>query len=149
LNLNLWYHIADVYDRSTSKEIIYLNGKQDGSRTSSNSYIGNASKITFGVISAVRIIHFHAGSYLDFRPKKINNISTFSTIFHSNGRLNQALLINSTSLSYFQNTGFYYLGQSNYSYSFSLWICPLMNNGTILQVRSFEKKAEITLLLMF
>ncbi|CAF0960085.1 unnamed protein product [Adineta steineri] len=32
--------------------------------------------------------------------------------------------------------GFYYLGQTNYPYSFSLWIYPFVNNGTILQVSS-------------
>ena len=76
------------------------------------------------------------GSYVDAGPNNINSITYVSTTFDSAGRLNQALALNSIAISYFQTTGFYFLGQSNYSYSFALWIYPFSNNGTILQVRS-------------
>jgi hypothetical protein len=75
-------------------------------------------------------------SYIDAGPNNINNTIHLSTSFDSNEHFNQALVVDSTNLSYFQTTGFYYLGQSNYSYSFSLWIYPFVNNGTILQVSS-------------
>ncbi|CAF1307624.1 unnamed protein product [Adineta steineri] len=75
-------------------------------------------------------------TYLDAGPNQINNLTTINTIFNPNGRFNQALVINSTNSSYLQTTGFYYLGKSNYTYSFSIWICPFTNNGTILQVSS-------------
>jgi hypothetical protein len=96
------------------------------------SYVKNASEI----LNEATLVAYYSfdGSYIDSGPNNINNITGVSTTFDLNGRFNQALLINSQNLSYFQTTGFYYLGQTNYSYSFSLWIYPFINNGTILQV---------------
>ncbi|CAF1690025.1 unnamed protein product, partial [Adineta ricciae] len=74
-------------------------------------------------------------SYDDIGPNQMINSTFLLTTFDSDGRFHQCLLINSTNLSYFQTTGFYYLGQTNYPFSFSLWIYPFINNGTILQVR--------------
>ncbi len=166
LKSNQWYHVAYVYDRSASKQYVYLNGYLDGSRIPSSPYLANASKIILGSVPLMTNVIFESGyidklifitriknaaelldeailvayypfdnSYLDAGPNNINNTMHVLTSFDSNGQFNQALVIDSTNLSYFQTTGFYYLGQSNYSYSFALWIYPFVNNGTILQVR--------------
>ena len=159
--------MAYVYDRSTSTQFVYANGKLDQSRTSENSYTGNTSQIILGpfisqtdtnfrngyidkltfvshvrsdmeILNEATLVAYYAfdGSYNDSGPNHINSIIQVSTTFDSKGQSNQALVINSTNLSYFQTTGFYYLGQSNYSYTFSFWIYPFINNGTILQVSS-------------
>jgi hypothetical protein len=96
------------------------------------SYVKNASEL----VDEATLVAYYSfdGSYVDSGPNNINNITSVSTTFELNGRFNQALLINSQNSSYFQTTGFYFLGQTNYSYSFSLWIYPSINNGTILQV---------------
>ncbi|CAF1533832.1 unnamed protein product [Adineta ricciae] len=76
-------------------------------------------------------------TYNDNGPNQMIKITFISTSFDSQGRFNQCLLLNNlANLSYFQIDGLYYLGQTNYSYSFSLWIYPFNNNGTILQVSS-------------
>jgi len=100
------------------------------------SYVKNASEL----LDEATLVAYYSfdGSYIDSGPNNINNITIISTAFDLNGRFNQALRINSQNLSYFQTTGFYYLGQTNYPYSFSLWIYPFINNGTILQVVFIE-----------
>jgi hypothetical protein len=101
------------------------------------SYIKNASEL----LDEATLVAYYSfdGSYIDSGPNKINNITSVSTTFDLNGRFNQALRINSQNLSYFQTTGFYYLGQTNYPYSFSFWVYPFINNGTILQVVFIEQ----------
>jgi hypothetical protein len=101
------------------------------------SYVKNASEL----LDEATLVAYYSfdGSCIDSGLNNINNISTVSTTFDLNGRFNQALMINSQNLSYFQTTGFYYLGQTNYPYSFSLWIYPFINNGTILQVVFIEQ----------
>ncbi len=96
------------------------------------SYVKNASEL----LDEATLVAYYSfdGSYIDSGPNNINNITSVSTTFDLNGRVNQALLINSQNLSYFQTTGFYFLGQTNYPYSFSFWVYPFINNGTILQV---------------
>ncbi len=102
------------------------------------SYVKNASEL----LDEATLVAYYSfdGSYVDSGPNNINNITSVSTTFDLNGRVNQALRINLQNLSYFQTTGFYYLGQTNYSYSFSLWIYPFINNGTILQVVFIEQR---------
>jgi hypothetical protein len=101
------------------------------------SYAKNASQILY---EATLVAYYSFdGSYVDSGPNNISNITSVSTTFDLNGRFNQALMINSQNSSYFQTTGFYFLGQTNYSYSFSLWIYPFINNGTILQVVFIEQ----------
>jgi hypothetical protein len=170
INFNQWYHVAYVYDRSTSQQLVYLNGNLDGYRTTTGSYTGNASQLTLGTVPQYASQNCHNGyidklifvsriknsselldeatlvayypfdgTYFDFGPNQINNTSNINTNFDSNGRFNQALVINSMYPSYFQTTGFYYLGQTNYSYTFSMWIYPFQNNGTILQVISIQE----------
>jgi hypothetical protein len=165
LKSNQWYHVAYAYDRSASKQYVYLSGYLDGSRVSSGTYLGNSSQFILGPVPLMTNVIFQSGYidkltfvsriknttelldeatlvayypfdnlYLDAGPNNINNIVQLSTIFDPNGQSNQALVFNSTNQSYFQTTGFYYLGLSNYSYSFALWVYPFVNNGTILQV---------------
>ena len=50
MNFDQWYHVAYIYNRSTSKQFVYLNGKQDGSRTSNNPFVGNASRLVIGAV---------------------------------------------------------------------------------------------------
>jgi hypothetical protein len=166
-----WYHVAYVYNRSSAKQLVYLNGNLDGSRTPDNSYSGNASQIVLGTVPSFSGTAFLNGfvdkltfvsrvknaselldeatlvayypfdnSYMDSGPNSINNSSGVLTTFNSAGQFNQALLINSTNSSYFQTTGFYYLGQTNYSHSFAFWIYPFVNSGTILQVISSQHR---------
>lgn len=73
-------------------------------------------------------------SYLDAGPNKIMNTTQMETKFDVAGQSNEALVFDLNNPSYFQTNGFYFLGRTNYSYSFTLWICPLENLGTILQV---------------
>ncbi|CAF0949776.1 unnamed protein product [Adineta steineri] len=168
LSSNQWYHVAYVYDQLSLKQIVYLNGIQDGSRVALGSYKGTASVLVVGAIPSftwgvvmnngfidkltfvsrvkastelfdeATLVAYYPfdNSYTDPGPNQIINSTTVSTMFDSSGRFNQSLLINSTNLSYFQITGFYYLGQTDYPYSFSLWIYPFVNDGTILQVSS-------------
>jgi hypothetical protein len=170
MNFDQWYHVAYVYDRFTSKQLVYLNGEQDANRTSDNFYTGNASQLVFGAVPEfMSWTSFRAGyidkltfvpriktddelldeatlvayypfdnTYLDFGPNQIDNTSNINTAFNSDGRVNQSLVIGPTSPSYFQSIGFYFLCQSNYSYSFSMWIYPIANMGTILQVISIQ-----------
>jgi hypothetical protein len=165
LQSNQWLHVAFVYNRPASQQLVYLNGIQDGNRTAIGKYNGSASPINLGAVPQIGRILFHSGfidkltfvsrvknaselldeatlvayypfdgSYLDSGPNNINNNNGVFTTFNSSGRFGQALMINSANSSYFQTTGFYYLGLTNYPYSFSLWIYPFINNGTILQV---------------
>ncbi|CAF1115306.1 unnamed protein product [Adineta steineri] len=167
LNSGQWYHVAFVYDRSTSQQLIYLNGTLDGSRIAKSPYTGNANQTTLGAVPLVSWIPTNDGlidelifvsrvknsseildeatlvayytfdnTFNDSGPNNINNINSTATKFDPNGQFNQALFFASSTYSYFQTTGFYYLGQSSYSYSFSLWIYPTVIGGTILQVSS-------------
>ncbi|CAF1497964.1 unnamed protein product [Adineta steineri] len=165
LNSGQWYHVAFVYDRSTSQQLIYLNGTLDASRIAKSPYIGNAHQIILGAVPPISWYPTNDGlidelifvsrvknsseildeatlvayytfdnTFNDSGPNNINNINSTSTKFDPNGQFNQALFFASSTYSYFQTTGFYYLGQSSYSYSFSLWIYPTVIGGTILQV---------------
>ena len=167
IKINQWYHVAYVYDRSASKQYVYLSGYLDGSRVPASAYLGNKSQFVIGSVPLLTNVIFQSGyidkltyvsraktateildeatlvayypfdnSYLDAGPNSINNITQMSTTFDSAGQSNQALVFGSIDLSYFQTNGFYYLGLSNYSYSFALWIYPFVNSGTILQVSS-------------
>ncbi|CAF3831581.1 unnamed protein product, partial [Adineta steineri] len=140
LSSNQWYHVAYVYDQLSLKQIVYLNGIQDGSRVALGSYKGTASVLVVGAIPSftwgvvmnngfidkltfvsrvkastelfdeATLVAYYPfdNSYTDPGPNQIINSTTVSTMFDSSGRFNQSLLINSTNLSYFQITGFYY-----------------------------------------
>ncbi|UJR08678.1 hypothetical protein I4U23_012936 [Adineta vaga] len=165
LNTNQWYHIAYLYDRSKSEQIIYLNGILDCKRTASGPYAENSPKIIFGytafddqftfnnglidkitfvsrlktdteLIDEATLVAFYPfdGTYNDAGPNSINNVFSVSTTFDSDGKSNQSLVVNILSPSCFRTTGFYYLSQLNYPFSFSLWIYAYERVGSILQV---------------
>jgi hypothetical protein len=166
LTSNIWYHVAYVYDQVALTQSIYLNGELDGILSSSNIFHSNASQMLIGAspytnnypnpfaymnemifVPSVKtaselldegtlVVYFQFdNSFIDSDPNKIKNGSGTNVQFDPNGRVNQALLINSTN-SFFQVSGFYFLGQSNYPYSFALWIYPFITDGTIIQVLS-------------
>ncbi|CAF1374380.1 unnamed protein product [Adineta ricciae] len=168
LTSNIWYHVAYVYDRITLTQSVYINGQLDGVLSSTGIYQGNASQIWIGASpftymypnpfaymdelnfvpraesadalleEATLVVYYKFdNSFFDSGPNKIYNSSGTNVRFDVNGRVNQALLINSNN-SFFQSTSFYRLGQSNYPYSFSLWIYPLSMNGTIVQLLSIN-----------
>jgi hypothetical protein len=169
LTIKRWYHIACVYDRAASKQLIYLNGILDNSRTSNSEYRGDSKQLQIGPLPALSWVPSYNGlidkltfvlraktaselldeatlvayypfdgSFADLGPNQITNISNMSTTFDDNGRSQQALVIGATGNSCFQTTGYYYLGQSNYSFSFSLWIYLYSSSGTILTVVSYH-----------
>ena len=164
LNNSIWYHVSFVYDRLTGAQRIYLNGQLDGNRSSTGDYQGNASALVIGIRpfvggthpldnyvdqmvfvprvknaselldDATLVAYYSFDTILiDSSPNQMNNTSVINVIFDIYGRVNQALLINHFN-AYFQTAGFYFLGQSNYAYSFSLWIYPFAASGTIIQV---------------
>ncbi|CAF4363031.1 unnamed protein product, partial [Adineta steineri] len=53
LTSNQWYHVTYVYDRSSLRQTVYLNGIHDGSRVTSGPYKGTASVLTVGAITSV------------------------------------------------------------------------------------------------
>ncbi|CAF1055787.1 unnamed protein product [Adineta ricciae] len=167
LQVNQWYHVAFQYDRSNSKQVIYLNGVFEGSRETVGSYSENTPPILFGstpqdtlytfrngrvdkltfvsrlmteseLLDEATLVSYYPfdGSYNDMGPNNIQNVYSQSTKFDSDGKINQALQMNGSSTACFRTEGFYYLGQTNYSFSFSLWIFPYAAAGLILQVNS-------------
>ena len=164
LTADIWYHVAFVYNRFSPMQLIYLNGNLDVSRVPSNSYTGVTNQLLVGAVirsggmapfngyidemifvsqakssvelldEATLVAYFSFdNTLLDSGPNKMKNINSVNVLFDPAGRLNQALVID-TNNSYFEMLGFYYLGQSNYSFSISLWIDPFSANGTLLQV---------------
>ena len=164
LTWNIWYHVAFVYNRFLPMQLIYLNGRLDGSGVPPSSYTGITNQVLVGAVflgdgmhtfngyidemvfvsrvknatelldEATLVAHYSFdNNFLDSGPNHMTNITSVNVVFDPAGQINQALLINSTS-SYLDIRGFYYLGQSNYSYSICLWIYPFSSNGTILQV---------------
>ena len=164
LTNSIWYHAAFMYDRVTGTQSIYLNGQLDGNRSTTGVYQSHASAMVLGIrpfvggtsplnsyvdqmIFVPRVKNASellddatlAAYYsfdnilLDSSPNQMNQTNVTNVMFDMYGRVNQALLINNAS-AYFQTAGFYFLGQSNYAFSFSLWIYPFAASGTIIQV---------------
>ncbi len=164
LTNNIWYHVAYVYDRVALTQSVYLNGQLDGILSPTGIFQSNASQMWIGaspytniypnpfaymdqliVVARIKntselldeatLVAYYKfdNSFIDSGPNKIKNGSGTNVQFDANGRVNQALLIDSN-YSFFQTSSFYFLGQSNYPYSFSLWIYPFATNGTIIQV---------------
>lgn len=164
LTSNVWYHVAYVYDRVALTQSVYLNGVLDGILVSTSIFQSNASQMWIGaspytstypnpfaymdeliivprarnaseLLDEATLVAYYNfdNSFLDSGPNKIKNVSGTNVQFDANGRINQALLFNSN-YSFFQTTSFYFLGQWNYPYSFSLWIYPFATKGTLIQV---------------
>ena len=162
--VNTWYHVAFVYDYSTSIQSVYLNGILENSRIS-NSYKGMSGHILIGAVdngaryyftgridqvslvtrakSAVEILNdatlvcyysFDSSPYMDSGPLGLNGLMVNTATVSGNGRINNAISFIS-SPSYFVISGFLKLGISGNSYSMSIWIKPTsLTNGTIVYV---------------
>jgi hypothetical protein len=64
LTTNLWYHIAFVYDYETQQQIVYLNGVQDGIKSSAGPYQGMTGTIQIGWTNASLAPNYFNG-YID------------------------------------------------------------------------------------
>lgn len=161
LTSNLWYHIAFVYDRAALTQSFYLNGKLDGILFASEVVESNTNEIRIGaspntinssiylnqmifvsyaknsseILDEATLAAYYPfdNSFIDFSSNNIQYTTQVNTQFDPNGRVNQALLFNSN-FSIFQTFGFYFLGQPNYPYSFSIWVYPFLTNGTLIEV---------------
>jgi hypothetical protein len=96
-------------------------------------YVKNGSEL---LDEATLVVYYpFDNSFTDSGPNKNQNGSWTNVQFDANGRVNQALLIDSN-YSFFQTSGFYFLGRYNYPFSFALWLYPFATNGTIIEVLS-------------
>ena len=53
IQINTWYHVAFVYDYSSSTQYIYRDGMLDGQRTSKSPYQGMSGSIDIGKVEIV------------------------------------------------------------------------------------------------
>lgn len=165
LAIKRWYHVAYVYHRSTSTQLVYVNGKLDNSRTTTAGYQGSVTQVRIGSVPSMTwasiynglidrmifvprvknaselldeatLVAYYPfdGSFTDLGPNHMNNTFQQATVFESNGYFQQSLRIYSPGNPCFRTTGFYYLGQSNTSFSFALWVNLYSDDGTLLQV---------------
>lgn len=70
----------------------------------------------------------------DSGPNNVNSTSSYTSIV--NGYLNQAIVFNGSSLSYFQTSGFTSLGITNQAFSITFWIQPQTLSGTLVHLSS-------------
>lgn len=163
ITVNKWYHAAFVYDYSTSRQSVYLNGFLEGNRTS-GVYQGTTGSITIGLIknsadypfngyidqvsmvaraktaseilfdaAVVCYYSFDSGSVYDSGPLGLN-ASVTGVSFASQGRINDAMSFTSAN-SYLVSGGMTLLGSSYAAYSFAVWIKPTsVMNGVIVYV---------------
>ena len=150
ISMNIWYHVAFVYDYGAKQQILYLNGVQDGVATSIGPYQGTNASIQIGaaIISAAT---FYFNGYIDnvkltTRAKSSTELLfaasitayypfDFSSLNNDNGpngmngsSTNTAMVIGrvnqaihfSGSSSYFQAFGFYRLAYSVSNLPFSV-----------------------------
>ena len=161
--VNRWYHVAFVYDYTTSRQSLYLNGILEGSRIS-GPYQGTTGPITIGLIknsgdypfngyidqvslvtraksanevlfdaTVVCYYSFDSSSLYDYGPLGLNG-SVTSVSFVSMGRVNDAISFTSNN-SYFLSGGMTLLGTTSGSYSFAAWIKPTsVTRGVIVYV---------------
>ncbi|CAF4472215.1 unnamed protein product, partial [Rotaria sp. Silwood2] len=116
LTASVWYHVAFVYNYATSQQIIYLDGVQDGVRTSTQPYQGQNGSI---IIGAQSTSYYYFG-YIDnlaltTRAKSASEISDDATLmFYYSFDLPNPFYGNLLSL--FNNTAYwnYFTSYSNY-----------------------------------
>ncbi|CAF3315874.1 unnamed protein product [Rotaria sp. Silwood2] len=167
LSANTWYHIAFVYNYNTRQQILYLNGVQDSIQSNAQPYQGINGSIKIGAAQVYLTTNYFNGyidnmmlstqakssteilydasviAYYSFDlpspnndngPNGLNGLSTGTTLV--TGRVNQAMRL-STAPSYFQAYGFYQIGYSinSGSFSISLWLNPSsITSCTIVQI---------------
>ena len=153
LAVNKWYHVAFVYDYSTSIQYLYLNGFLQGSQTS-GLYLGNAGPITIGSIrnptdyifngyldqvslvsraktasevlfdaTVVCYYPFDSNSSDDSGPLGLNGSTIGLSFAPGMGRVQDGILF-TTIGSYFLSGGMTLLGTTNELYSLAVWIKP-------------------------
>jgi hypothetical protein len=164
LSTNRWYHVAFVYDYSTSTQYLYLNGLLEGSG-SSGTYQGASRDMIIGAVytdptdffsgymdqvslitsvkTATEILYdatfvcyfsFDTTSYADSGPWNFSGTAIGLTPAIGTGRINDAVSFPSAN-TYFTFGGLNLLGTSNQSYSMALWIQPTsVTGGTIVYV---------------
>ncbi|CAF4070385.1 unnamed protein product, partial [Rotaria magnacalcarata] len=156
---NQWYHMAYIYDYSTSTQYVYVNGYLDNSRNLSGPYQGTSGAMTIGT-NGVNAPNNYFDGCLDSiayfgRSKNASEVLYDATVvaylcFDNSSLLDSGpLLINGTgtsysytpsgrvntaltlsgSSSYVQITGLRRLGTSSRSYSVAIWINPTSVSG--------------------
>ncbi|CAF1129371.1 unnamed protein product [Rotaria sordida] len=116
LTANAWYHVAFVYNYATAQQIIYLDGVQDGVRTSTQPYIGQSGSI---IIGAQSTSYYYYGNIdnlaLTTRAKSASEISDDATLmFYYSFDLPYPFYGNG--LTFLNNTAYwsYFITYSNY-----------------------------------
>ncbi|CAF2049023.1 unnamed protein product [Rotaria magnacalcarata] len=155
---NQWYHMAYIYDYSTSTQYVYVNGYLDNSRNLSGPYQGTSGAMTIGTNGVNAPNNYFDGCLdsiayfgrsknasevflLDSGPLLINGTGT-SYSYTPSGRVNTALTLSGSS-SYVQITGLRRLGTSSRSYSVAIWINPTsVSGGTIMHLSSLTNGAQ-------
>ena len=155
-----WYHLAFVYDYSSTSQTVYVDGVVDCiSSSSAPLQITHSTPLTIGFTAPLEPNYFdglidevslvgwarNASEILDAATLtayySFDNYSLIDSgpnkinATGSNVVFNNNTLLFNTSSSYFQASNFVLLSMRNRSYSFSLRIYPFRNNGsTILHV---------------
>ena len=64
LSINVWYHIAFVYNYQTQQQILYVNGVQDGIKSNAQPYQGTNGSIQIGSTQVYSSTNYFQG-YID------------------------------------------------------------------------------------
>ncbi|CAF0891077.1 unnamed protein product [Adineta steineri] len=119
LTTNTWYHAAFIYDYPSKTQTVYLNGYQDASGISNQSYLGTSGSINIGfyidqvlltmaaksahdILNDATLASWHSFDYgitYDSGPNKLQGTAGDVTL--APGKENQGLNFN-LSLSYYQ-----------------------------------------------
>ena len=81
LTVNVWYHVAFVYNYATLQQIIYLDGVQDSIRTNVQPYLGQNGSIIIGAQSASSYYYGYIDNLsVTTRAKSASEISNDATL---------------------------------------------------------------------
>ncbi|CAF1033925.1 unnamed protein product [Rotaria sordida] len=152
--MNVWTHVACVYDSATQTLQVWLNGVLDSSRSASP-YLGTSGNTLIGAVSYINSPSCFNG-YIDqvrYKSRAKNstellndaslyvyysfdggsildngpngiNATVYGSLSTTTGRVNQALQFGSASYLYYTYAPFYFLGISNQAFSIGLWAKP-------------------------
>ncbi|CAM4773690.1 unnamed protein product [Rotaria magnacalcarata] len=154
LTMNVWQHVACVYDLTTGTQQVWLNGNLDGSRSASaysglwgittigatfqsgsitafNGYIDNVRYTSIAKNSTEILSDANLQVYYSFDGGSLTdygpngiNATAFGVLSNVTGRVNQAIQFNSGPYISYTYYPFYFLGVSAYSYTMALWAKP-------------------------